>query len=359
MATTTPLSTVGPGRHVFDGTSVQQLVREAAAHDKVAASYLTTAATENTLKFIRECGEAPFFVNLWLHETHHLVSATEEDKQAYPDTPEPQRTYFSAVTRADKQIGRVLSLLDELGKTRNTIVIFSSDNGPEITHERPDESFYYSVGSTGGLRGRKRSLYLGGVGTPFIIRWPGRVPAGRVDNSSPIAGVDLFPTLLAAAGIALPEGYVPDGENILPLLLGESQTRSQPLFWEWRGNHSQAANWPVFGMRDGPWTLLVDESGGRRELYHVLRNRKQTVNLVGKERGRADSMLAAIRKWKATLPKSPSPETRSPNGLSTAWHEQVQGCAEPRSRVPPLGQEWRRGANARRVHRRPVQQGPS
>jgi N-acetylgalactosamine-6-sulfatase len=167
---------VGPGPHVFAETSYGKLASEAAAHDEVAACYLTTAAVDHTLRFIRSCGEEPFYINLWLHETHHLVAATEDDKQAYPDTLEPQRTYYSAVTRADRQIGRVLELLDELGKRDHTIVIFSSDNGPEVTHPNPGDKFYYSVGSTGGLRGRKRSLYLGGVGTPLIVRWPGQVP---------------------------------------------------------------------------------------------------------------------------------------------------------------------------------------
>jgi N-acetylgalactosamine-6-sulfatase len=332
---------VGPGRHVFDGMSMEKLVRDAAAHDEVAACYLTTAATENALRFIRECKDAPFFVNLWLHETHHLVSATEEDKRAYPDTPEPQRTYYSAVTRADGQIGRVLLLLEELGKSDSTIVIFSSDNGPEITHPERNQKFYYSVGSTGGLRGRKRSLYLGGVGTPFIVRWPGKVPAGRVDRSSPIAGVDMMPTLLAVAGIPLPKGYVPDGENILPLLRGESQTRSKPIFWEWQGNHTQAANWPIFGMRDGPWTLLVDESGARRELYQVLSDREQQHNLAGQRGDRASSMLAAIRQWKATLPKSPSQHARS----RIASQQPRQNPARPTPNRARAFQRWDRNTD--------------
>ena len=296
---------VGPGRHVFDGTSLEEVLRDGAAHDRVAACYLSTAATENALRFIRESGDTPFYVNVWLHETHHLVAATEEDKRAYPETPEPQRTYYSAVTRADRQVGRMLSLLEELDKTDDTIVVFSSDNGPEITHPEPGQKFYYSVGSTGGLRGRKRSLYLGGVGTPFIVRWPGNVPAGRIDETTPIAGVDMFPTLLAAAGIELPEGYRADGENVLPLWLGEKYVRSKPVFWEWLGNHTQPANWPGFGMRDGPWTLLMDESGERQELYCVTDDRGQQIDLVEKETRRVQTMKNAIQKWKATLPTSP------------------------------------------------------
>ena len=294
---------VGPDRHVFDGTPYAKLVREAAAHDQSAASYLSTAATDHTLKFIRESGQRPFYINLWLHETHHLVSATAEDKQAYPETPEPQRTYYSAVTRADRQVGRVLSLLEELGKTENTIVVFSSDNGPEVTHPNPGDKFYYSVGSTGGLRGRKRSLYLGGVCAPFLIRWPGHIPAGLVDTTTPLAGVDMFPTLLAAAGIQLPDDYQPDGENVLPVLRGESFSRTKPMFWEWPGNHRQTANWPVFGMRQGNWGLLIDKEADRVELYHLVRDREQTRNLADRHPDRVATMIRQIRQWTRTLPE--------------------------------------------------------
>ncbi len=306
---------VGNAAHVFDGTPYAEMTQDSSAHDLHAASFLSVAATDHTLKFIRDSGDTPFYINLWLHETHHLVSATDEDKKAYPDTAEPQRTYYAAVTRADRQVGRVLDLLEELGKTKDTLVIFSSDNGPEVTHPNPGDKFYYSVGATGGLRGRKRSLYLGGVGTPFIVRWPGAVPAGRVDKTTPISGVDVFPTLLAAADIPLPDAYVPDGENILPLLRGESFTRAKPIFWEWRGNHTQDANWPVLGMRDQRWGLLIDdlsseasakgEGAQRIELYDLLADRAQKNNLAADQPERVVTMIAKIRKWKATLPVDP------------------------------------------------------
>ena len=138
---------------------------------------------------------SPFYLNLWLHETHHLVSATDEDKQVYPEVEEPNRTYYAAVSRADRQVGRILEVLDELGIASNTIVIFSSDNGPENSHAEPGQKFYYSQGSTGGLRGRKRSLLMGGVNTPLIVRWPAVVPAGRVDKRTAIGGSRRIPHL--------------------------------------------------------------------------------------------------------------------------------------------------------------------
>jgi N-acetylgalactosamine-6-sulfatase len=292
----------GPGKNVFDGTSVADKV--GTAHDKIGACYLSAAAVEHAIRFIRSAKRRPFFVNLWLHETHHLVAATDEDKQAYPDTAEPQRTYYAAVTRADRLVGLVLETLQETGADQNTIVIFSSDNGPEDTHPNPGDKFYYSVGSTGGLRGRKRSLYMGGVNTPFIVRWPGQVPAGRIDTTTVLSGVDVLPTLLAAADIPLPADYQPDGVNALPALRGETLERTKPLFWEWLGTHAKDANWPELGMRDGNWGLLMTADGKRVELYDLLQDRRQRNNLATQEPRQVASMIAALKAWKTTLPPS-------------------------------------------------------
>ena len=303
---------VGPGPHVFAGTDYAKMTEESSAHDHQAASFLSIAATDHTLTFIKKSVESttPFYINLWLHETHHLVSATDEDKSIYPDIAEPQRTYYAAVSRADRQVGRVMELLRELKIADNTIVIFSSDNGPENTHPNPGDKFYYSVGTTGGLRGRKRSLFLGGVNTPFIVRWPGgRVPAGRVDKTSVISGVDVLPTLLAAAGVDAPEGYESDGENILPAFCGEKFERSKPLFWEWRGNHSLPANWPALGMRDGNWQLLIDENGERTELFHIEQDREQSNDLAEKRTDVVARMKKQLDAWKESLPPDPVPKS--------------------------------------------------
>ena len=151
-------------------------------------------------------------------------------------------------------MGRILEVLDELSLAGNTIVVFSSDNGPENSHPKPDQKLYYSVGSTGGLRGRKRSLLMGGVNTPFIVRWPGVVPAGRVDKQSVLAGVDVLPTLLAATGVKAPKATLGWPERARRLK-GQPLTRTKPVFWWWQGKHS-GDDWPAFAMRDGHWMLL-------------------------------------------------------------------------------------------------------
>jgi len=313
--------------HVFEGTRYADMENVASAHDQKAASFLSVAATDHTLKFIRKSKDQPFYVNLWLHETHHLVSATEEDKKPYPDTAEPHRTYYAAVTRADRQVGRVLALLDELKLADNTLVIFSSDNGPENTHENAGQKLYFSRGETGGLRGRKRSLLMGGVNVPFIVRWPGKVPAGRVDKITPLAGVDVFPTFLAATNIPLPDDYQSDGENVIGALSGKPLQRSKPLFWFWQGS-SGGDDWPRLAMRDGPWMLAMDDEAGRRELYNVVADRGQEKDLADSEPERLSTMVAATRKWKATLPTKidPALQTKEQPGKTKA-------AAKPKTRA--------------------------
>ena len=295
---------VGTGRGIFDGTSLSEKDSPLKEHDSITASFLTAAAVEHTIRFIRNAGETPFFVNLWIHETHHLVSATDDDRKAYPDTPEPFRTYYSAVTRADRLIGNVMATLKELGKDSNTIIIFASDNGPEFSHPKPTQKFYRSVGSTGGLRGRKRSLYMGGVNTPFIVRWKGHFPEGVVDSTAVVSGVDILPTLMDIVGKPLPENYEPDGVNILPALWGHSFRREKPLYWQWiTGNDSRESYWPRHGMREGEWGLLRNEKTGRVELYNLLEDRFQENNLAGEKPDLVTEMTRQLRKWRGSLPE--------------------------------------------------------
>lgn len=303
----------GPGKHVFEGTERGFAADEGSAHDEQAASWISVAATDHALRFVRDHADRPFYINLWLHETHHLVSATDEERAAYPDVPEPHKTYLAAVSRADAQVGRVLDLLDELQLAERTIVVFSSDNGPENSQPRPGDKLYHSVGTTGGLRGRKRSLLLGGVNVPFLVRWPGVVPAGRVDRETALAGVDVAPTLLAAAGVQPPADYRPDGENMLPAWRGEPQQRTKPVFWWWQGKHT-GDDWPAFAMRDGRWMLVLDETRQRVELTDVVDDREQQRNRAAEQPERVASMRAAIETWFATLPKEVNPVLQSQTG---------------------------------------------
>jgi N-acetylgalactosamine-6-sulfatase len=292
----------GPNtRNVFTGTSVER--HRGVAEDPDAASYLTIAAVENTVDFIKAHKNEPFFINLWIHEPHTRITARPEDRTPYLDVPEPEQTYYAAVTRADTQIGKVLDCLDELGLSDNTIVVFSSDNGPEQPSDDPQAMTHYSRGTAGGMKGHKRSLYHGGVCVPFLVRWPGHVPAGKVDKTTLLSAVDMLPTLAAAAGVPLPADYHGDGENMLPALLGTPTNRSKPLFWKWTGDHT-ALNWPAYSMSDGEWTLLASEDRSRIELYNTAADRNQMQDVSAEHPERVSQMERKIGEWVASLPQT-------------------------------------------------------
>ena len=208
--------------------------------------------------------QKPFFINLWVHEPHTPHYPKPEYRKQFSHLKnEPKEIYAAVLAHADARIGQLLATLDRLELADNTLVIFSSDNGPEITgpasrrimHKHPTNpgfGTYASVGSTGGHRGRKRSLLQGGIGVPFIARWPGRIAAGKIDDTTPITAVDLLPTFCALGGAKLPEDYKPDGVDQSPALFGKpSSVRKKPIFWQWNAATSRGANWPAYAVRQG------------------------------------------------------------------------------------------------------------
>ena len=303
----------GNGPSVFDGLEGTEFWPKRATTERAKAVLLSPAATEHADRFIRKHAEKPWFVNLWLHETHQLTVATEEEKAKYADVPEPKRTYLANVDRADRCVAKMLATLDELNLAERTIVVFSSDNGPENSNPNPKHKLYTSVGEAGNRRGRKRSLYLGGVNVPFIVRWPGEVPAGRRDEETVISAVDLMPTFLAAANVEPPEGYESDGENVLAVWRGQPFERSRPLFWHWSAARpTSPADWPELGMRDGRYAMVAAPSRDRVELYDVLADPSQANDLSETETDRAKAMLDAAIAFRETLPEAPAVNVNGP-----------------------------------------------
>ncbi len=276
----------------------------------------------NVVRFIRESTDRPFFVNVWIHESHTPHVPTKESMEKWSHLDEQKQVYAAVITDGDDDVGRILSALKEAGVEENTVVIFSSDNGPEWTGTRKsvgtDQTVgargfdtYYSVGATGGLRGRKRSLFEGGVRVPFLVRWPGRAPAGVKNDRTVVTAVDLLPTLCAAAGVNLPVDYHGDGENLLDALNGKEVVRARPIFWEWRGNSTEPDWWPRLAVRDGDWKLAMTYDASRVEL-HQLGNDREEAKDVSKEHPEIVARLSRLAlAWKATLPEKPDPECMS------------------------------------------------
>ena len=278
------------------------------------------AAGDDAAAFIEANTAKPFFINVWLHESHlpHVPSAASMQQWKHLD--EQRQVYAAVITDGDNAVGKILAALEKTGLERNTIVMFSSDNGPENTAktgkgraekdnttDSPGYGGYYSVGDTGGLRGRKRSLFEGGVRVPFIVRWPAHTPAGVRNDSTVLTAVDLLPTLCAAAGIPLPESYPSDGENLLSAFKGEPVRRTRPIFWEWRGGGGAPDFWPRLAVRDGDWKLVLPDQGEHAELFNIPADRAEAKDVAKGHPAIVERLTRMARDWQATLPKQPDP----------------------------------------------------
>ncbi len=193
----------------------------------------------------------PFFLNVWFNEPHRKIASPADLVQEYSALSESDALYFANVANIDNAVGRILNTLDALNLRENTLVLFTSDNGP------------WRNGSSGPLRAKKSSLYEGGIRVPGIMRWPGRIQAGTVSDV-PAGVIDMFPSLAAATGTDLPAGKSIDGTSLLALFEGNALTRSQPLFWYFYKSS------PMCVVRDGDFVLVGDPSTTYRSKSHPI-----------------------------------------------------------------------------------------
>lgn len=296
------------------------------------------ATADDTVAFIEAHAGRPFFANVWLHEPHTPHVPTPESLARWQHLAERQRVYAAVITDGDDAVGKILTALRAAGVEKNTLVIFSSDNGPESPSPREPATMRddhaavagydtsCSVGETGGLRGRKRSLFEGGVRVPFLIRWPGHAPAGLKNDTTVFTAVDLLPTLCAAAGVDLPAGYRGDGENLLAALDGKPVKRTRPILWQWRGKADGADLWPRVAVRDGDWKLLLDPEADRAELYDLGDDRGEARNVASAHPAVVARLSALALEWRESLPASPGPSCIE----SAAAQEPKRAAAEAR-----------------------------
>lgn len=278
---------------------------------------------DNAIAFIRSTpAEQPFYAQLWTLLPHAPLAPTPaqlepfQNQQPGPGVPWPgaQQIYHASLRDLDTQIGRLLDALESDGRAQNTLILFSSDNGPEDIHIA--NASHSAFGSPGPFRGRKRSLYEGGVRVPGIVRWPGRVPAGRVESRAIVSGVDWFPTVARLAGVPMPSSASLDGEDISDILLGASRPRRKPLHWEWR---FQVAGYavnrsPILSMRDGDWKLLLNPDRSRVELYRIPDDPMEMTNLAAAHPAIVRRMSEKMLAWQKTLPAGPLDANAGQNG---------------------------------------------
>lgn len=279
-----------------------------------------------TIKFIEAAHSEgdPFFVNLWVHEPHTPFYVIPKYRWRFRDSglSEADEIYAAVLSHADDRIGEVLDALDRLHLTNETLVIFSSDNGPargsanaklELSYDTATGAGFgigAAKGITAGRKGYKASLFEGGINVPFIVRWPGKVAAGETNDSAMISAVDLLPTFCEIAGVKLPSAYQPDGVSQVSALQGQSSTgRTKPLFWKygarWPAQKFRPHHWASYCVVNERWKLLANQDSSYVELYDIVSDPYESTDLKETQPNTVSKLSKQLTDWKASLPESP------------------------------------------------------
>lgn len=246
-------------------------------------TYATYLFGREAERFLHQNKDRPFFLYVPFNAPHgasnldpsvgRSVQAPAEYIARYPepknDRESRKRIHKAAVTCMDDAIGRLLDLLEKNGLAENTLVVFLSDNGAT------------GVGDNGPLRGGKATLFEGGIRVPCIWRWPGRIPAGRVCDEL-LTSLEIFPTMLAAAGLSAPEELALDGFDMIRVLRGEIESPRKEVFFEFRGETAaRVGQWKwVQSRRGGGLFDLSADIGERNDLS------KERLNVLTMVKGR-------------------------------------------------------------------------
>jgi arylsulfatase A len=247
--------------------------------------YVTHLITQHAVSFIRSHKDKPFCLYL-PHEAPHYPYQGPNDsaertvgnvKRTTGSRDDIRKAYREMVEEMDKGVGEVMTELKKQGLAENTLVLFFSDNGANKN------------GNNGSLRGSKGSNWEGGHRVPCIARWPGRIKAGSKNDDLAIS-LDVMPTLLDAAGVAVPKGHKLDGVSLLPTLTGQKPLGDRQLVW-----NGQA-------IRDGQWKLVVNGKGSKGTgLYDLSKDIGEKTNLAASEQDRVSTMRAALEAWKTDV----------------------------------------------------------
>ncbi|MDX1980943.1 MAG: arylsulfatase [Bryobacteraceae bacterium] len=271
------------------------------------------AIVEEMKKFLRTNKDRPFFCYApWtIPHARHEVPESDPAWALYRDKPWPieARVHASYCSMADRFLGETLALLKELNLESNTLVLFSSDNGAA-------ETYGGSLDSAGNLRGQKTLMYEGGIRTPLVARWPGRIKAGaRTD--APVYFPDLLPTFAELTGS---QRYAPqevDGVSLAGLLTGKGgPPPDRHMYWEWNGAHF-AKGYDVQNQacRRGDWKIVRNKAGQPWELYHLKEDPGERNDLAAKN----PKLVAELDAWVRANRASPPPQTEPSKPEGQQW----------------------------------------
>lgn len=275
------------------------------------------------ISFIEKHKGEPFYVNVWGHIPHNPINPVDSLVQRWSDlkvsdgdfatqmhdkfaavrkgggdVDDAMRRYLADIESLDDSVGRLLKRIDELGLRENTIVVFNTDQGADMTKAGAGGLRDNQMGFNGAQRGGKHTHWQGGQCVPWIVRWPDKVPAGRVDSQSVLSGTDFLPTLCAITGAKINVADF-DGEDASSAWFGQTFVRTKPLLWKTSAPGSDAL------IRDGQWKLRVPtrKKDGEIELYDLATDSAESNNVADKHRDIVKKLSAKLAAWTSTLPK--------------------------------------------------------
>ncbi len=280
--------------------------------DRVKRWDRTAFFVDKTLDFLRRHTGQPCYVNLWPDDTHTPFVPSPEMKAKFRarDNPNGELNFKGVLEEYDRQMGRLIDGLKQLGILTNTLVLFTGDNGPLPI---------YDYRRTAGLRGSKLSLYEGGIREPLLVWWPGHTPSGRTNDRTVIGSTDLLPILCRLAGAVIPDEVKAklDGEDLSDAFLGGTPIRRRPLLWEYGRNTNSFAfpqpprdRSPNLAIREGYWKLLVNADGSGAELYDLKADPKEETNVAAGHPTLTERLSLMVLNWRKTFPQNEQNETR-------------------------------------------------
>ena len=264
----------------------------------------TRVIMDRAIAFIRQAAQAqrPFLAVIWTHAPHLPVVSGEQDREAISSNDAYTKHYYGSVRAMDRQIGRLRTELRATGVASNTLLWFASDNGPE-------QDYAGAPGSTGGLRGAKRSLYEGGIRVPGVVEWPDQLASGG-RRQTVVVSSDIFPTVLDIAGLNLPDGVWLDGMSVRPFLEGSVSERTKPIGFESQGQLAWIDNRykliyqpPVEIAGTQPASQHVASSAF--ELYDLIADPSESTNIAARNVARVHELSAEMNYWRASFSIAP------------------------------------------------------
>ncbi|MEZ6152002.1 MAG: sulfatase [Pirellulaceae bacterium] len=265
--------------------------------------YLTDRLTDEALRVIEQAGDEPFFLYLAHHAPHTPIEAKPADiryfqAQLNSGMHHQNAVYAAMLKSLDESVGRVLEHLEIHDLDKDTIVVFLSDNGGFVGIDGKSGQTV-PVTNNAPLRSGKGSCYEGGIRVPLMIRWPGVTPIGSVCHE-PVVVMDLFPTLLAAAGIAPTADSVLDGVDLRPLIADPAaQLDREALFFHYP--HYYATTTPVCAVRSGDWKLLEYFEDQHIELYNLKDDLSESIDLSLRHPEVVSRLRKQLHTWRDTV----------------------------------------------------------